>query len=181
MVPGDPILAVLQCQLGLRQGGETGRILEVEAGRRHPHQAIGAHARQGRLAALARPQQSDDRLNHEAGADLRQVALRLPPGRLGLYSRYFKNAVRLMRMPAAGRRADNCPSARAAELGARGRRAVYGRKSPTWRPSLRPSTWAKWASRLSRAVPCSRALAAIQRSLVGIGCPLRRRPAYTSA
>ena len=51
-----------------------------------------------------------------------------------------------------------------------------GRKSSSFCPQRSPSICAKCASRVSSPAPCSIALAAIHKSLVGIGWPLRRRP-----
>lgn len=49
-----------------------------------------------------------------------------------------------------------------------------GRKSLSCRPVSRPSISAKCPSKLKRAKPCCSAVAAIQRSWVGTGRPLRR-------
>jgi hypothetical protein len=53
--------------------------------------------------------------------------------------------------------------------GAGGER-TQGRASAQRVMRLRPATWSKWASRLNSTAPHSTELAAIQRSLVGIGC-----------
>ena len=45
----------------------------------------------------------------------------------------------------------------------------YGRKSAMRCPQRRPTTCLKCASKLNKAAPCSRALAAIHRSFAGIG------------
>ncbi len=54
--------------------------------------------------------------------------------------------------------------------------STQGRKSSSRCPQRSPSICAKCPSRVSSAAPNSSALAAIHKSLVGIGWPLRRRP-----
>jgi len=53
---------------------------------------------------------------------------------------------------------------------------AQGRKSASCRPVSKPSISVKCRLWLNTAKPCWRAVAAIQRSLVGIGLPLRRNP-----